>query len=896
MGFLKNRRFQLESLEERTLLTAAPWSTADDATKLMVTTLDDVVDFADEVVSIREALASASELDEAATITFADGLSGTITLAGSALEVSPAYGLTIDGGGNITVDAAGNSQIFDIKSGEVTLKGLTLSNGYAAQYGGAIANAGDLTLDTVTITDSVSDRFGGAVYSAEGSSLNVVNSAFKYNSANTHAGAIFVEKGVSAEISGSTFTDNTAGSYGAALYTWNDSAVNVSNSLFLNNSAPNGTLRNYGGNLNLTNVVISANDQGISADSGAVTTGTNVTLSNNRLSQIRGDEGSVFTLYNSIVYGTNPLNISTDVTVTGDNNLSTVPFGNNFIEYNGGDLFAEDGYTLWGENQAQGAGNAAYNSTEFDAVGNRRDYAGSIDIGAVEQICTAYGTTVTYDAHSHVLVGFDGPVQWARYSENGTKWKYSLSYKKAGTYNFWVTVGDNNGDEEIYYVTGVISPAKLSVDGSVVEVHDYDGTTDADVTVGTVSGILSNDQVTLTAEGVFPSAEPGVYENQVDVTYSISGKDASNYLPADPEKLTGVIIIPETPSLVVTTLEDIVNREDGITSLREAVAYAESLGTQVAVTFAGELEGDLVLTGGAIAVNGETSITIEGDDRITINALGESRVFETSGNVILSHITLVGGYAPRYGGAVYNSGNLTVDGVTIFDSYTGEVTEGVSFGKGGAIYTEPGTSLTVIDSNFIGNASKTHGGAIFVDQEATVNISGSYFTGNGTGSYGSALYVWTNSAASVSNTLFFNNAAPNGTLRNFGGTLDMVNVVIAGNDQGFSASGGAANTATNVTITSNTRSAVRGEDNATFTFYNSILMSDGIVFDLRSGATADGDTNLSTEACGTNSIAYDGGVQQHRVRRSRHEPLLWRHARSGRCRAALLRLRHHPHV
>ena len=92
MNFLKNRRFQIENLEERTLLTAAPWSTGDetDYSRLVVTTLEDVVDASDQMTSIREAIAYAETLGGDAEVTFADGLEGTITLARGALTVGAA--------------------------------------------------------------------------------------------------------------------------------------------------------------------------------------------------------------------------------------------------------------------------------------------------------------------------------------------------------------------------------------------------------------------------------------------------------------------------------------------------------------------------------------------------------------------------------------------------------------------------------------------------------------------------------------------------------------------------------------------------------------------------------------------------------------------------------------
>jgi hypothetical protein len=60
----------------------------------------------------------------------------------------------------------------------------------------------------------------------------------------------------------------------------------------------------------------------------------------------------------------------------------------------------------------------------------------------------------------------------------------------------------------------------------------YDGTTAAEVTVGTVAGIVAGDDVTVTGAAEFPSPEVGEYN--VTISYALTGADALNYIaPAD---------------------------------------------------------------------------------------------------------------------------------------------------------------------------------------------------------------------------------------------------------------------------------------------------------------------------------------------------------------------------
>ncbi|MBR2692574.1 MAG: hypothetical protein IKE69_00025, partial [Thermoguttaceae bacterium] len=852
MNFLKNRRFQIESLEERTLLTAAPWSTGDetDYSGLVVTTLEDVVDASDHMTSIREAIQYAESLGASAEVTFAEGLSGKITLTGGALRINSAYGLSIDGDNRIAFDAGGEDRGFEILSGPVTLANLEVTGGFHTRQGGAIASNGDLTLSGVTVTDSYSGKYGSAVYIAPGTHLTVSDSAFVNNVSHTHGGGIYVEKTATADISGSRFEGNSTGSYGAAVYIWNDAVVNVTDTFFINNSAPNGTLRNYGGRLTMTNVVLTGNDQGFSSSDGGTNVGINVTLTGNTRSAVRGEQGATFTFYNSVILGGNKtFDLRTGATVGGDVNLSTTAFGTNFVMYNGGALFAADGYTPVGENQVMNAGSAAYNQTALDAAGNNRYYDGAIDLGAVEQIVTVTAVPATFSGEPLVPFEFDGPVDSVLYSLDGETWTEESPIRDAGTYDVWVKTLTAAGDEEIYRTTVVVDPLQLTVTGSTVADKDQDGTTDAEIIVGDAAPLY--DDVTVVAVGQFASAEPGTWD--VAVTYTVVGEKASNYVAPAPETLRGTIVKVEPQSLVVTTLDDVVDRHDEQTSLREAIAYAETFDVPVAVTFADGLEGVIELADGPVQIDSASQITVDGGNRITVDAGGNARGFEiVSGAVILTNISIANGYHEREGGAIANSGELTMINVVVSDSYSGK--------QGSAVYTAPGTSLTVVDSVFANNVSKTHGGGIFVEKGAAADISGSRFEGNATGSYGAAVYIWNDAVVNVTDTFFINNVAPNGTLRNYGGRLTMTNVVLTGNDQGFSSSDGGVNVGINVTITGNTRSAVRGEQGATFTFYNSVILGGNKTFDLRTGATAGGDVNLSTTAFGTNFVMYNGGA------------------------------------
>ena len=129
------------------------------------------------------------------------------------------------------------------------------------------------------------------------------------------------------------------------------------------------------------------------------------------------------------------------------------------------------------------------------------------------------------------------------------------------------------------------------------------------------------------------------------------------------------------------------------------------------MTFTNGLSGTITLADGALSVTSGAHITIDGDDRITVDADGADRAFViNSGAVTLANISIESGSALKYGGAIYNAGDLALENVAISDSYSGKY--------GGAVYTAADSTLTVTDSTFTGNTAKTHGGAIFVEKGA----------------------------------------------------------------------------------------------------------------------------------------------------------------------------------
>ena len=101
-----------------------------------------------------------------------------------------------------------------------------------------------------------------------------------------------------------------------------------------------------------------------------------------------------------------------------------------------------------------------------------------------------------------------------------------------GNYNITVHYTLTGADADKYYAAPQtrptrIKPKQLTISGTTVADKTYDGTTDTTITPGTLSGLVNEDTVNLSATGSFPSADIGTYD--VEVSYSISGGAYRNY-------------------------------------------------------------------------------------------------------------------------------------------------------------------------------------------------------------------------------------------------------------------------------------------------------------------------------------------------------------------------------
>src|SRR5947209_1593827 len=185
---------------------------------------------------------------------------------------------------------------------------------------------------------------------------------------------------------------------------------------------------------------------------------------------------------------------------------------------------------------------------------------------------------------------------------------------------------------------------------------------------------------------------------------------------------------------VVTNIDD-----NGIGSLRSAVSNA--VGGD-GISFGGSLSGQtILLTNGEIVL--DKDLTIDGSaltNGIRIDGNYNSRIFNvsTGATVVLNSLTLTNGVASSQiqsagGGAVYNSGTLTLNHCTL----AGNSAPYENNGNGGGIYNDT-TGVLTLTGNILSSNSCLYGGGAICSAGA-VTLSSCAFTTNSATGQGGAL-------------------------------------------------------------------------------------------------------------------------------------------------------------
>ncbi len=228
----RHRRLQVETLEARHLL-------ASDTSPFVVNTPLDIVDSSDDLISLREAIASANVEPGVQEITFDLSTGATIQLTQGELIVSESVSLTGLGVGQSMINAGGLSRIFDVSASQtLTVEDLTLTGG-SAEDGGAIRGGlnSQIVLQDARLADNSASRHGGAIYTI--GAVEVLGSQLIDNAAISEGGAIHragTSGSRSVTIRESELIGNSSGQNGGAVFL-RDSGLTIADSFFDSNSS-----------------------------------------------------------------------------------------------------------------------------------------------------------------------------------------------------------------------------------------------------------------------------------------------------------------------------------------------------------------------------------------------------------------------------------------------------------------------------------------------------------------------------------------------------------------------------------------------------------------------------------------------------------------------------------
>jgi autotransporter-associated beta strand protein len=208
------------------------------------------------------------------TITFQSGVTPTITLGGTELDINNS--MTIAGPGASTLTVSGNnaSTVLHVNTGvTVSISGVTIANGkLTGRQGGDIRNDGTLTLQTCTVSAG-SAKSGGGIFND--GLLAVQNSTISGNSATFGGGLYSVGTLTMQE---STVSGNVAVD-GGGLYSYVGTITLQNSTLFGNSASFGGGINNEGAAMTLLNCTISGNS-GTSSGGGVFQGGGPVSLNN----------------------------------------------------------------------------------------------------------------------------------------------------------------------------------------------------------------------------------------------------------------------------------------------------------------------------------------------------------------------------------------------------------------------------------------------------------------------------------------------------------------------------------------------------------------------------------------------------------------------------------------
>ena len=292
--------------------------------------------------------------------------------------------------------------------------------------------------------------------------------------------------------------------------------------------------------------------------------------------------------------------------------------------------------------------------------------------------------------------------------------------------------------------------------------------------------------------------------------------------------------ITEAVTITVTTRSDVVDNNDGVISLREAIQQTNTASGSDTVLFSSDLTGQTIqLTNGELKITDTLRLTAS---NLTIDARQLSRVFNIDDantsrkiTVFIEGVSITNGKIDGFstgGGGIINSENLVLHNCAVSNNSVG------SNSDGGAGIRNNGGALTIVKCTISGNTCQgipLGGGGILI-HSGKLSIDSSTINTNTATSLGGGISIYSGEVNIANTQISSNTLTTNGT---GGGICSRGNVFLR-----------------NVSISQNTANDISGSGNG----YGGGIYSSGYMQLIY--CTVDANTAYSYQA----ESVYSGGI------------------------------------
>ena len=627
-----------------------------------------------------------------------------------------------------------------------------------------LAKTATINISQNTFVDNAAQGAGAAVNVEGNSNLNLTNNIFIRNSATGtsqnvgeligHGGAVDFSGKVMTS-SNNKFYQNTADESGGAIYIHGNTTVTSTNDTFVSNTTKqtNGGAILNTGNLTVQNGVFETN---ISKGSGGAIANDFVVTNFAGTEPTVVDYGSL-TVSNSTFKGNRATDDNQNTTVIGGAilnvstaNLTSNTYTDNVADY-GGAIGSEVSLAKKADGKIYDPPKVVLTSKNERFIGNKARQGGGAIFNAGDGIELSDGKVHFVSAEANI--------------ENVFMQNNIGGYEGGAIYNTGKmtitggTIDSNKTDDDTRGSGGAIRNNVVGYretqTGPVV------GFVTGDLTVKDVT--ISNNISQLAGGGV---QNTGTFKSSGN-TYEGNSSKAGGAIYNETSSISNIGSGVTVPTGTLTSTND--TFKNNVASQTGGAIYN---GTKAEVVIEGaSFQGNQAAQAGGAIYNfgkvtvGEDSSTTFKDNKATAGQ-GGAIYNNANAQVIVGGASFQNNQAEQSGGAIYNSGKLTINNAST-TSFTGNKSINA---KGGAIYNGENAEAIVGGASFQGNQS-LQGGAIYNNGKLSVaNASTSTFKDNtaGTGK-GGAIYNDAKGVATIEKALFQNNqAAQGGAIYNSG--------------------------------------------------------------------------------------------------------------------------------